>query len=117
MSAPSTPLKMQRQQGSLSSAMFTTPVSGSTFHVSSSPTTRHLQSPKYVSSFPLPSFIMCSTWPTPAKNEMFKNRKDRNVVKMTYSEVDSSLCNVDAPLSSSPATCESISTVGEQDEK
>ena len=57
-----------------------------------------------------------STWPTPTKSEMFKNRKERNVIKSTYCELDSSICNVDAPLSSSPATCTLYQNVGEQDE-
>ena len=57
------------------------------------------------------------TWPTPSKNEMFKNRKEKNVVKTTYAEMDSSLCLVDAPLFDGSVACTVDPGVGEQDMK
>jgi len=57
------------------------------------------------------------TWPTPSKNEMFKNRKEKNVIKTTYAEMDPSICTVDAPLFDSPVTCVVDPGVGEQDVK
>ena len=57
------------------------------------------------------------TWPTPSKNEMFRSSKEKNVIVTTYSEVDTSLCNVDAPLLDSPLTCTVDPGVGEQDKE
>ena len=57
------------------------------------------------------------TWPTPSKNEMFKNRKEKNAIKTTYAEMDPSICTVDAPLFDSPVTCIVDPGVGEQDVK
>lgn len=45
MSAPSTPLKKQRES-TLSEDVYRTPVSGRMYKVSSSPSVRHKQSPK-----------------------------------------------------------------------
>jgi len=48
---------------------------------------------------------------------MFKNRKEKNVIKTTYAEMDPSICTVDAPLFDSPVTCVVDPGVGEQDVK
>ena len=63
------------------------------------------------------SRVNARTWPTPSKNEMFKNRKEKNVVKTTYAEMDSSLCLVDAPLYDGSVACTVDPGVGEQDMK
>lgn len=55
-------------------------------------------------------------WATPSKNDAFLSRKDSNVVKVSFDEVDSSLCDVTARQASS-ISIEIDPTVGEQDPK
>lgn len=56
------------------------------------------------------------TWPTPIKSELFKSRKEKNVVKSTFSAIDSTLCDESAPIASS-VSCSVDPSVGEQDPK
>lgn len=55
-------------------------------------------------------------WATPSKNDAFISRKDSNTVKTSFDEVDSTLCDVDAPQASS-INIEIDPSVGEQDPK
>ena len=48
MTPPTTPLKKQRPNESSYANVLATPASGRVFSIASSPTTRHIQSPKYV---------------------------------------------------------------------
>ena len=87
-----------------------TPASGKVYDVSDSPSVRHKQSPKYSYSY---SFIL-RTWPTPVKSESFRTRTVRDTVKMAFSQLDETVCNLDAPVATS-VTCTVEPSVGEQD--
>lgn len=60
--------------------------------------------------------IHSRTWPTPVKSEIFKSRKEKNVVKTTYSAVDSTLCDESATIAKE-VPCSVDPSVGEQDPK
>ena len=93
MTAPSTPLKQQKNQNTQSVGLMT-PASGRVYEVDDSPSKRHHQSPKYVEIENLS--LTHRTWPTPIKSELFRNRKERNVVKSSFGELDSSICDENA---------------------
>lgn len=70
--------------------------------ISDSPSARYRNSP--------------AVWATPSKNDAFISRKESNTVKTSFDEVDSTLCDVDAPQASS-INIEIDPSVGEQDPK
>ena len=61
-------------------------------------------------------FLIRRTWPTPTKSELFRNRKERNVVKTSFEEIDLSICN-DQAITVDKVNWQVSPCVGEQSQE